>query len=89
MMVGPSMAERFGREPGDQVSIINARMARAVGSEAWNFLIAGAFEGATAQIDRRKHQPTRNTVAAIEARLHVVPKNAPAAKHPLRFSAKG
>ncbi|MEM6480759.1 MAG: ABC transporter permease [Pseudomonadota bacterium] len=51
MMVGRSMAERFGWEPGDQVSIINERIARADGGQAWSFRIAGVFEGATEQID--------------------------------------
>ena len=51
MMVGRSMAERFGWEPGDQVSIINERIAREDGDEAWSFRIAGVFEGATEQID--------------------------------------
>ena len=51
MMVGRSMAERFGWEPGDQVSIINERIARADGGQAWSFRIAGVFEGATDQID--------------------------------------
>ena len=51
MMVGRSMAERFGWEQGDQVSIINERIARADGGQAWSFRIAGVFEGATEQID--------------------------------------
>ncbi len=60
MMVGPSMAERFGREPGDQVAIINERIARADGNEAWSFRIAGVFEGATEQIDTSP-RPTSST----------------------------
>lgn len=51
MMVGRSMAERFGWRSGDQVSIINERIARADGDPAWSFRIAGVFEGATEQID--------------------------------------
>lgn len=51
ILVGQSMAKRFGWQPGDQVSIINQRIARADGDQAWSFRIAGVFEGATEQID--------------------------------------
>lgn len=51
ILVGQSLANRFGWRVGDQVPIINRRIARADGSQSWGFRVAGVFKGATAQID--------------------------------------
>ncbi|MEM1045683.1 MAG: FtsX-like permease family protein [Pseudomonadota bacterium] len=51
ILVGRSMADRFGWRSGDQISIINERIARSDGKNSWSFRIAGVFEGATEQID--------------------------------------
>ena len=51
VLVGESMARRFGWKVGDQIPILNRRISRADGSRTWTFRIAGIFEGATAFID--------------------------------------
>ena len=51
VLVGESKAKRFGWRVGDQVPILNRRIARRDGSQTWTFRIAGIFKGATAQID--------------------------------------
>ncbi|MEM6496602.1 MAG: FtsX-like permease family protein [Pseudomonadota bacterium] len=51
MLVGKSMAERFGWRVGDQVPILNHRIARQDGSQTWTFKIAGIFKGASAIVD--------------------------------------
>ncbi|MEM9331772.1 MAG: FtsX-like permease family protein [Pseudomonadota bacterium] len=51
ILVGRSMAERFGWQQGDQISLINRRIARVDGEQSWSFTIAGVFKGATEQID--------------------------------------
>ncbi|MEM7429812.1 MAG: FtsX-like permease family protein [Pseudomonadota bacterium] len=51
ILVGASMAERFGWKVGDQVPIINKRLPRRDGAESWSFRIAGIFKGASAIVD--------------------------------------
>lgn len=51
MLVGQSMAERFGWKVGDLVPIINPQIARSDGSETWTFRVAGIVQGATAYVD--------------------------------------
>ncbi|MEM8975924.1 MAG: FtsX-like permease family protein [Pseudomonadota bacterium] len=51
MLVGESMAQRFGWRVGDQVPIFNRRISRKDGSETWTFKIAGIFKGASPVVD--------------------------------------
>ncbi|MEM9355105.1 MAG: FtsX-like permease family protein, partial [Pseudomonadota bacterium] len=51
MLVGEAMAKRFGWRVGDQVPILNRRIARKDGSETWTFQIAGVFKGTSAYVD--------------------------------------
>ncbi|MEM7600254.1 MAG: FtsX-like permease family protein, partial [Verrucomicrobiota bacterium] len=51
VLVGASMAERFGWKVGDQVPILNREIPRKDGSETWTFRIAGLVKGTTAYVD--------------------------------------
>ena len=51
VLVGEAMAARFGWKVGDQVPIVNPRIARSDGAAGWTFRIAGIVQGATAFVD--------------------------------------
>lgn len=51
VLVGQAMATRFGWNVGEQVPIINQRIARKDGDASWRFRIAGIVKGTTAFVD--------------------------------------
>ncbi|MEM6280252.1 MAG: FtsX-like permease family protein [Verrucomicrobiota bacterium] len=51
VLVGASMAEKFGWKVGDRIPLLNRQIPRSDGSESWNFRIAGLVRGATAYVD--------------------------------------
>lgn len=51
ILVGEAMARRFDWKVGDQIPIINPRLARLDGSTTWTFKIAGIFKAASAIVD--------------------------------------
>lgn len=51
MLVGQTIAKRFGWSVGDQVPIFNRKLLRADGTQAWTFHIAGIFKGTSPRTD--------------------------------------
>ncbi|MEM1082442.1 MAG: ABC transporter permease, partial [Pseudomonadota bacterium] len=51
VLVGESMAERFGWRVGDRIPIINPGITRADGAVSWSFRIADLVKGTTPFVD--------------------------------------
>lgn len=51
LLVGESMAARWGWKIGDQVPVLSRSIAQRTGSQSWTFIIAGVFKAGSAQVD--------------------------------------
>ncbi|MEM1370712.1 MAG: FtsX-like permease family protein [Pseudomonadota bacterium] len=51
ILVGETLAKRFGWKTGDQLPLINQQIVRSDGTQVWTFTVAGVFKGATPVVD--------------------------------------
>lgn len=51
VIIGSSMAERWGWRVGDRIPVFSNRIVKHDGSRTWELLVAGIFHGANAQVD--------------------------------------